>query len=203
MTHQPRALSGSEELKLFAGLVIQPILAAGLTFFLFPALLLDSNGRTLAGGFPGDAVGAAWSVAIGAGIVAFFVALVGALPSAIWLMKRRTVTFGEALLWGLLFGNAPMFVGIVAGSYGVAGFLRGVAFSSVLGAAGAGAFWAIALRRQLDRIPRPADIALPPDERRVPWCRAFARNRAREGGRRDSSLIVASVNTIRAGRSAA
>jgi hypothetical protein len=87
-------------------------------------------------------------------MVAFFATLIGALPTAIWLAKRRLVTLGEALLWGLLFGNAPMVVGtLLAGSYGVAGFLRGVAFSSVLGAAGAGAFWTIALRRQVDKTP--------------------------------------------------
>ena len=144
-----RALNGSEEMKMFAGFIVQPFLAAGLAFLLFPMLLLDSSGRPLSGGFVPDVVHAARAFALGTGIVAFLVALIGALPAAIWLAKRRVVPFGEALLWGLLFGNAPMVVGtVLAGSYGVEGFLRGVAFSSVLGTAGAGAFWAIALRRR-------------------------------------------------------
>jgi hypothetical protein len=136
-------------MKLFAGLVVQPFIAGGLAFFLFPWLLLDSNGRSLAGGSPTDAVAAARSVAIGAGILAFVITLVAALPTAVWLTKRRFVSFAEALLWGLGFGNTPMVIGtLLAGTYGVAGFVRGVAFSSVLGIASAAMFWTISLRRQ-------------------------------------------------------
>jgi hypothetical protein len=149
MHHQVRTLSVPEEMRLFAGLVVQPFIAGGLAFFLFPLLWLDSNGRSLAGGSPTDAVAAAESVAIGAGLLAFVITLVAALPTAVWLTKRKFISFAEALLWGLGFGNTPMAIGtVLAGTYGVAGVVRGVAFSSVLSIAGAAMFWAIALRRQ-------------------------------------------------------
>jgi hypothetical protein len=154
MTHQPRALSVPEERRLCAGLVVQPFVAGGLAFLIFPFFLLDANGRTLAGALPADVMDAAQSVAIGVGIVAFFVTLLGVWPAAVWLTKRRPVSFGEAQLWGLGFGNLPMIIGtMLAGMHRGEGFARGVAFASVLGLAGAAMFWIIALRTRLDRKP--------------------------------------------------
>jgi hypothetical protein len=63
--------------------------------------------------------------------------------------RRRQLTLGDALLFGLAFGNLPCFLLFIAtGSKipGVAFLVRGMAFSSVLGLAGAAAFWALALR---------------------------------------------------------
>ena len=93
------------------------------------------------------------------------------VPANPWCPKKSSGTFAlgsaeyvEVLRgpFSVLYGNASGGVIVVetmdgpavptgeaelfAGSYGVSGFLRGVAFSSVLGAAGAGAFWIIALR---------------------------------------------------------
>jgi hypothetical protein len=154
MTRQ-RALSPAEEMRVFWGIVLQPFLVGGLAFLSFPVLLLDRRGRTLAGGFPADVIDAARSVAIGAGLVALLIALLGVLPTAVWLTKRRRVSLGEAILFGLGFGNLPLALGtIMAGTYGVPGFVRGVVFSSLLGLAGAAAFWTIALRAQnLSRPP--------------------------------------------------
>jgi hypothetical protein len=133
--------------RLLAGIAVQPFLAGGLAFVSFPMLLLDRSGGTLAGGFPSDATDAAFSVAIGAGIVALLVSVAGVLPTVIWVTRRRHVALGEALLFGLGFGNLPFVVGTaLAGVYGVGGFVRGAAFSSLLGLAGAGVFWVIALR---------------------------------------------------------
>ena len=147
MRRQPRRLSPSEEMRLFAGLLVQPFLAAGLAFVIFPVLFLASDGRTLVGGFSGDATQASRSVALGAGLVAFCVTLVGALPAALWLTKRQNVSLGQAIVFGLGFGNFPFILGtIFLGTYGVGGFARGMVFSSLLGMAGAAAFWAIALR---------------------------------------------------------
>ena len=147
MTRSPRSLSPSEETRLFTGLAVQPFLASAVAFVAFPVLLLDRSGRTLAGTLPGDVADAAWSVAIGAGILAFFVTLLAAAPTAVWLMKRKLVSLSDALFFGFGFGNAPFVLGtVLAGSYGVAGFARGMAFSSLLGLIGAGAFWAIAIR---------------------------------------------------------
>ena len=134
---------------MFWGIVVQPFLAGALAFLSFPVLLLDRSGHTLAGGFPADGIDAARSVAIGAGLVALLIAVLGVLPTAVWLTKRGPVSLDRALLFGLAFGNLPFAIGtILAGTYGVPGFVRGAAFSSLLGLAGAAAFWAIALRGQ-------------------------------------------------------
>ena len=134
-------------MRLLAGLIVQPFLAGALAFLFFPVLLLDWNGHTLAGGSPADATNAAWSVAIGAGVVALVVTVVGVVPTTLWLTKRKRVSFAEALLFGLGFGDFPFLVGaLLAGTYGFAGFARGVAFSSLLGVTGAAVFWAIAIR---------------------------------------------------------
>jgi hypothetical protein len=148
MTAQ-RTLTRAEEMRVFWGIAVQPLLAGALAFLSFPFLLLDRSGRTLAGGFPADVTDAARSVAIGAGLAAVPVTLLGVLPTAVWLMKRRRISLGQALLFGLGFGNLPFAVGsMLAGTYGVPGFVRGVAFSSLLGLAGAAAFWTIALRER-------------------------------------------------------
>ena len=149
MRSEPRRLSPSEEMRMIAGLAVQPFLAGALAFLLFPLLLLDRSGRTLAGGIVDDITSAALSVAIATALVAFFVTLLVALPTAVWLAKRKRVPLSEALLFGVGFGNLPFVAGtILAGSYGVGGFVRGVAFSSLLGVIGAAAFWTIAIRSQ-------------------------------------------------------
>ena len=138
----------AEETRCFVGVVVQPLLAAGLAFFGFPIFLLDTQGRTLAGSQASDVVGAAASVAFVVGVVAFLVTVALALPTAVWLMKRRRISVLQAAGFGLGFGNLPFGLGtLLAGTYGVSGFLRGAAFSSFLGAAGGAAFWYITLRQ--------------------------------------------------------
>jgi hypothetical protein len=86
---------------------------------------------------------------MGAGLLAFFVTLFGALPTAAWLTKRKQVSLGEALVFGFGFGNLPLILGtVLAGGHSVVGFVRGMAFSSLLGLTGAAVFWAVAIRRQ-------------------------------------------------------
>jgi hypothetical protein len=79
LKRQPRTLTPAQELRLLAGLALQPFLAAGVAFVSFPLVLLDRTGRTLAGGFPSDPTDAAISVALGVGVVALFVTIVGLL----------------------------------------------------------------------------------------------------------------------------
>jgi hypothetical protein len=150
MMHPPRTLTSSEQRRLLAGLIVQPFVSTGLALFGFPVFLLDRNGRTLAGGVPANPTEAALSVALGTGLVALCVTVVGVLPTALWLSRRRQLSLGETLLVGLGFGNLPYVLLAIAagGTYGIAGLVRGVAFSSLLGVAGAAAFWAIVFRRQ-------------------------------------------------------
>lgn len=135
---------------MLGGLVVQPFVAAGLAFVTFPLLLLNREGYTLAGGLPADVTDAAVSVALGAGIVAGLVVLVGVLPLAVWLIKRRDFTLTTTLMFGLGFGNLPyvLFGAAAGGTYGVTGLLRGVMFSSLLGLVGAAVFWLIAIPPQ-------------------------------------------------------
>jgi hypothetical protein len=142
---------------LAGGLIVQPFLAAGLALAIFPVFLLDPEGRTLAGGYPSDPTDAALSVAFGAGVVAAVVTVLGVWPTAVWLLKRRPLTFVGALRFGLGFGILPyVLLGVAAGgkTYGPSGVLRGLLFSSVLGLIGAAVFWLIALRSH--RVPRDA-----------------------------------------------
>src|SRR5436190_18426822 len=134
---------------MFMGLIVQPFLAGVLAFALFPIILLDGSGRSIAGGYPTDVNDAAMSVAIAVAFISGVVSLLGVLPAALWITKRRQLAFSQTLLYGLGFGALTYFVlALLAGgrSYGADGLLRGVSFASVLGLAGAAAFWLIALR---------------------------------------------------------
>ena len=62
MNRLPRTLSSAEEMRVFAGMVVQPFLAAGLAFIGFPLFLLDLERRTLAGGYPSDPTQAARAI---------------------------------------------------------------------------------------------------------------------------------------------
>jgi hypothetical protein len=149
LTKSVHLLMSSAAMRWFAGVAIQPFLASACAFFMFPVLLLDEHGETLAGGRPADSTEAALSVALVTGVLALFVGFAGAITAAAWRTRRGFVPLGEALLFGLGFGNLPFVMLAVAagGTYGVDGLLRGVAFSSMLGLTGATVFWAIALRR--------------------------------------------------------
>ena len=129
---QPRTLMPAEQMKLFAGLAVQPFLAAAVAFVSFPFVLLDRTGRTLAGGFPADPADAAVSVAFAAGFVAAVVTLVGVLPTALWVVKRRRLTLTQAFGFGIAFADVPVLLGTVltGGGYGPAGVLRGLMFAS-------------------------------------------------------------------------
>ena len=142
-----RTLNHRQEMRVLVGLTVQPFvcgLTASVGFALF---LLDNYGETLAGGRPMNVAASAFSVAVGVAIVAVFISIVGVLPVAVWLMRRRRVSLGMAVLFGIGFGNLPTLFGtLTAGTYGVNGLVRVVAFASLVGAMGAAAFWSIALR---------------------------------------------------------
>jgi hypothetical protein len=149
MNPAPQPLTPVErDMRVFVALVLQPFLLGVLAFVLFPLVILDANGQHVTGGHFSSVNDAAVSVGIGVAIVAAAITLLGVMPAAVWVMKRHTLTLGHTLLFGLAFGNVPFVIGTAgAGAYGPEGVLRGFIFSSLLGLAGAAAFWAIALRR--------------------------------------------------------
>jgi hypothetical protein len=158
------SLSSKDEIRLFAGLAVQPFVGAALAFLSFP--LVDYSGRALYGGFPADTVDAAISFAFGVSIVALFVTVCGALPIVLYLLKRGPLTLKEVLVGGAALGNAPFILvvaGIVASQvargtmssevghlwYGLPGAIRSTAISSFIGLGSAAVFWVVAGRRIL------------------------------------------------------
>ena len=142
MILQPRTLSVSEEMRIGLGLLVQPFVAAGLTFASYP--LIDRSGRAIYGGIDPDPPRSAIALAIYVGIAAFFVTILAAFPTAVWVLKRRPLTLWRALLCGVLLGNILSVLGtMVAPGYGLAGLVRVILFASFLGLGGATAFWAI------------------------------------------------------------
>ena len=145
---QFRELSPADEMRLFLGCLAQPVLAGGLTFLVFP--LIDA--ARAGGGEPADAFDAAASVGIGAAIAAAVIALL-ALPVAVWMVKRTTVSLEQALLFGAAFGNLPAVVGLLAGPLS----MSAVALGTFLGVSGAALFWLIAIRGRVVGQSREAD----------------------------------------------
>ena len=154
VTHLPRMLTAAEEMRLSAGFVVQPLVTAAAAFVLFPFLLLDRAGETFAGGHPSDVTASAMSIAAGT-FIAAVVILAGVVPTAVWVLKRRALSFAQALGFGVAFGNLPIAIGtVLVGSYGLVPFLRSVAFASLVGLTGAAVFWAISIRgRDFSRDP--------------------------------------------------
>jgi hypothetical protein len=153
MNRLPRTLNSAEEMRILTGSLVQPLLAAGLAFLTFPLLVLDRNGQTLAGGYPSDPTDAALSLAVGTGMVAGMVTLIGVLPTATWVIRRHQLTLKETLVFGLGFGNLPyvLLAAAAGGAYGLPGRVRGIVFASLLGLSGAALFWIIAIRPQKSR----------------------------------------------------
>jgi hypothetical protein len=156
-----RRLSSKDELRLFAGLAVQPCVAGTLAFISFP--LVDYTGRPLYGGFPADPVDAAISFSFGVTIVAFVVIVCGALPTVLFLLKRGSLTLKQVLVGGAALGNAPFIltVAVIVASqlvrgtlspdighfwYGVRGATRAVGISSYIGLGSAAVFWVVAGR---------------------------------------------------------
>jgi hypothetical protein len=152
VTHLPRTLTAAEEMRLCAGFVVQPFVAGVAAFAGFPFLML---GRAESWFF--YPTREAIAVALGTFMLAIGVTLVVAVPAALWVVKRRAVTFRRALLYGLAIGNLPFAIGAVLS--GLQRILLSasrpvepwaavgtVLFGSLIGAAGAAVFWVISIR---------------------------------------------------------
>ena len=132
-------------LRIMGALVLQPFVAAAAGFLAFP--LVDAmNGFSLTNGAE-----AAISIAVGTGLVAFFVTVCGSLPIVAWLRDRGPVTFGQVMMGGVALGMIPVLVlwtlAIVsAGGPQLGGLLRGAIFATTVGTVSAGVFWLMAHR---------------------------------------------------------
>jgi len=142
-----RSLTPKEEMRLFKGFAVQPFLAAAVGFLAFPLLLLGREGR-LADPASG-AIGMAIHVWFGALLITIFCVV----PTTVWVVKRIRVSFLQSLAWGFAFANLPM-VAVTIAVGGAEGLLRSHSYLTIIGLAGATAFWTIAIRGEdLSRDP--------------------------------------------------
>lgn len=113
------------------------------------------------GGGGVDPTGAAASVAVAVGILAFLVTVAGALPAVLWLAGRGSLRFRQLLALGAGLGNLPLLLIIAAAT--VVNLLAGtlergrelyefdatavrVLIGVLFGTAGATVFWVVAVR---------------------------------------------------------
>jgi hypothetical protein len=131
--------------------------------FVISLALWHLGDGTLFEGRPFDPVDAAVSLAIGVGIIALVVTLVGAVPAVVWMIGRGPLSLRKLLLLGAALGNAPFAIivvsiivahlvsGTLSGDvgrlwYGLAGTVRAIALGLLCGVGSAAVFWAVAIR---------------------------------------------------------
>jgi len=171
---QARRLSTAEELKVGLGLMVQPFAAGLAAFFLFPFMEWSDRAIYARQGIvyrSGDVMDSAIAVAVGMGLAAIPVTVLGALPSLVWLLRRGPITRTQTFLAGALIGNVPLFLGFILawlsgpGNSPPPSFAslppppavltlgRSVIFISAVGLASAAVFWLVAGRH----LAQPAD----------------------------------------------
>ena len=149
--------------RLAAGFAILPLFDALVAFVSSPVVWWLGDH----GGFrPVDSTGAASGFAIVAGVMSVLVTLV-AVPVVYWLIRRDQVSVGRLATAGLLLGNIPFAVYVVAlipfaighivgGTMAqhlmsvpdlIAGTLRALAMGSTMGVLSALVFWLVAFAR--------------------------------------------------------
>lgn len=155
-------------LRLWAALALLPFITATIAFFAFP-LLWALGGHA---GRPADPGHAAVMFSFVAGLFGLVVTFGGAAPLAFWRLKRGPIPLRQSLVDGLVLGNAPfvlyvvalilpftvlhMVMGTMSGrwlsvSELVFGTLRAVTIGSVLGMASGAIFWFLGIRERDDR----------------------------------------------------
>jgi hypothetical protein len=75
----------SRQFLVLVGFTVQPFVCALLAFVTFP--ILEYTGCGLYGGRPADPLDAAIAVAVGTGFVGFFVTILAAVPTFLWLQS--------------------------------------------------------------------------------------------------------------------
>lgn len=138
-------MSYRQELRVFLGFLVQPLVAALFGFVTFP--LLEAASRQASEAYTDDMTGAAIAMGLGTGLVAFFVTPLLALPMFVFLRRRLPVTLRSTLVCGAVLGNVlsvPMLLMLT---------IRGVVFGTAVGVTCAAAFWWIAGRHLQDQGP--------------------------------------------------
>ena len=145
------------EMRVLAGLAVQPVAAFAAAFVAFPALIYTGSA---VGNYPGafpDPTGAAASVAFAAALASVFVCIAGALPAIAWLARRGPLTLAKSLVSGAVLGNMPAAVILILAALtgnlvvpetgpaiDVVRMLPTIGFGAIVGMACAFVFWMIA-----------------------------------------------------------
>ena len=158
-------LTTEREKQMLVGLTVQPFVAAAVGFVLFRLI-------NYTGGVAGDTANTletALGFSVLCGTAASVVTGVVGYPGLVWLLKRSTLTRQQTLLGGLVLGNIPGALVVLALAarhlsrgvaptldnltYGVAGALRLISYGTVVGVVGAAVFWWLAGRRLNTPLP--------------------------------------------------
>jgi hypothetical protein len=152
-----RSLTPKEEMRLFAGLAVQPFLAAAVSVLSFALVFPGRLTRTH------DPAEAAFGLALYMGYAALLMTIFCVLPTTVWVVKRIRVSFVQALAWGFAFANLPFALITIANDHGDSDLLKQHGLFTLIGLVGAAAFWAIAIRgKDLSRDP-PMEDRTPED----------------------------------------
>jgi hypothetical protein len=153
-------LTTEREKRMLVGLTVQPFVAAAVGLVLF-RVVNDSGGPVALDSWTDLEAALAFGVLCGAA-ASFVTGLVG-YPGLVWVLKRRTLTRQQTLIGGLLLGNIPGALVVLALAarhlsrgvmptldnltYGLDGALRLISYGTVIGVVGAAVFWWVAGRR--------------------------------------------------------
>ena len=157
-------LTTEREKQMLVGLTVQPFVAAAVGFVLFRVI----NYAGVAGD-TANPVETAFGFSVLCGTAASVVTGVIGYPGLVWVLKRSTLTRQQTLVGGLVLGNIPGALVVLALAarhlsrgmtptldnltYGVPGALRLISYGTVLGVVGAAVFWWLAGRRLNTPLP--------------------------------------------------
>lgn len=130
-------LSHREEVRVFLGFLVQPVVAALVGLVIFHISGMGASAMAPSGAALSGPTRAALAFAFATGLVAFVITPVAALPLFVWLRRRGPITLAKTLVSGAVLGNvltvvAPAPVAMV--------------FGTAVGVTCAGVFWWIAGR---------------------------------------------------------
>jgi hypothetical protein len=169
VTHRP-SVRPAHRFRLLTAIALVPFVDAAVAYLGFPFVwaMGGHSGRLI------DPDDVAFGFAVISGVLGFLVTCAGAVPFALWLAKRGSISLRKALVAGLLLGNAPFGVFVIAlvlpatighlmmGTMSqhlaplsslVAGTLRVVVIGSGMGAVSAAVFWLVGIRERNETTP--------------------------------------------------
>jgi hypothetical protein len=164
------------EARLAVAFLLQPVVSFVAGFAVFP--IVDYSNRVIGLGRASSVLDGGIAFGFGTAIVGGLVTVLVAWPVVVWLMRRGPVTRRTVLLGGLLLGNVPAVLAIIASSVAILNadasesarinlsyvsviVARAVPLGSAIGLAGAAVFWLVAREPVQHHLPSPDDSSWP------------------------------------------